>query len=89
MYSLSEFQLIRIICNSCAVEKEPKKLFTVVQSPPCLCFSLLINNKSIKNPSNYVTLSPPTTSGESDMDRMFKLPSTTFIGGKEKYLPLK
>ncbi|XP_012149390.1 oxoglutarate dehydrogenase Nc73EF isoform X3 [Megachile rotundata] len=26
---------------------------------------------------------------ESDMDRMFKLPSTTFIGGKEKSLPLR
>lgn len=23
------------------------------------------------------------------MDRMFKLPSTTFIGGKEKFLPLR
>jgi 2-oxoglutarate dehydrogenase E1 component len=27
--------------------------------------------------------------GEHDMDRSFKLPSTTFIGGKEKYLPLR
>ncbi|KAL0107582.1 hypothetical protein PUN28_014709 [Cardiocondyla obscurior] len=26
---------------------------------------------------------------ESDMDRVFKLPSTTFIGGKEKSLPLR
>ncbi|XP_017790798.1 PREDICTED: 2-oxoglutarate dehydrogenase, mitochondrial isoform X1 [Habropoda laboriosa] len=26
---------------------------------------------------------------ESDMDRIFKLPSTTFIGGKEKSLPLR
>lgn len=26
---------------------------------------------------------------EHDMDRMFKLPSTTFIGGKEKFLPLR
>ncbi|XP_034189453.1 oxoglutarate dehydrogenase Nc73EF isoform X3 [Osmia lignaria lignaria] len=26
---------------------------------------------------------------ESDMDRIFKLPSTTFIGGKEKALPLR
>ncbi|XP_058835200.1 2-oxoglutarate dehydrogenase complex component E1 isoform X3 [Topomyia yanbarensis] len=26
---------------------------------------------------------------EADMDRMFKLPSTTFIGGKEKFLPLR
>ncbi|XP_055687626.1 2-oxoglutarate dehydrogenase complex component E1 isoform X4 [Lutzomyia longipalpis] len=27
--------------------------------------------------------------GEHDMERVFKLPSTTFIGGKEKYLPLR
>jgi 2-oxoglutarate dehydrogenase E1 component len=26
---------------------------------------------------------------EGDMDRMFKLPSTTFIGGKDKFLPLR
>ncbi|XP_062541635.1 2-oxoglutarate dehydrogenase complex component E1-like isoform X8 [Armigeres subalbatus] len=26
---------------------------------------------------------------EADMDRVFKLPSTTFIGGKEKFLPLR
>ncbi|XP_055629734.1 2-oxoglutarate dehydrogenase complex component E1 isoform X2 [Toxorhynchites rutilus septentrionalis] len=26
---------------------------------------------------------------ESDMDRVFKLPSTTFIGGKDKFLPLR
>ncbi|XP_038121287.1 2-oxoglutarate dehydrogenase, mitochondrial isoform X1 [Culex quinquefasciatus] len=26
---------------------------------------------------------------EADMDRTFKLPSTTFIGGKEKFLPLR
>lgn len=26
---------------------------------------------------------------EADMDRSFKLPSTTFIGGKEKALPLR
>ncbi|XP_058053761.1 2-oxoglutarate dehydrogenase complex component E1 isoform X3 [Anopheles bellator] len=26
---------------------------------------------------------------ESDMERVFKLPSTTFIGGKEKFLPLR
>ncbi|CAO1326799.1 unnamed protein product [Diamesa tonsa] len=26
---------------------------------------------------------------EGDMDRQFKLPSTTFIGGKEKFLPLR
>lgn len=26
---------------------------------------------------------------ETDMDRVFKLPSTTFIGGKEKQLPLR
>ncbi|XP_058465186.1 2-oxoglutarate dehydrogenase complex component E1-like isoform X3 [Malaya genurostris] len=26
---------------------------------------------------------------ETDMDRVFKLPSTTFIGGKEKFLPLR
>lgn len=26
---------------------------------------------------------------ETDMDRVFKLPSTTFIGGKEKALPLR
>ncbi|XP_058835198.1 2-oxoglutarate dehydrogenase complex component E1 isoform X1 [Topomyia yanbarensis] len=29
------------------------------------------------------------TRQEADMDRMFKLPSTTFIGGKEKFLPLR
>ncbi|XP_011498666.1 PREDICTED: 2-oxoglutarate dehydrogenase, mitochondrial isoform X3 [Ceratosolen solmsi marchali] len=29
------------------------------------------------------------TEKESDMDRVFKLPSTTFIGGKEKSLPLR
>ncbi|KAL7047322.1 hypothetical protein ACKWTF_002863 [Chironomus riparius] len=27
--------------------------------------------------------------GEHDMDRVFKLPSTTFIGGKDKFLPLR
>lgn len=27
--------------------------------------------------------------GEHDMDRVFKLPSTTFIGGSEKVLPLR
>uniref|UniRef100_A0A6B2ED08 2-oxoglutarate dehydrogenase complex component E1 n=1 Tax=Phlebotomus kandelakii TaxID=1109342 RepID=A0A6B2ED08_9DIPT len=27
--------------------------------------------------------------GEHDMERSFKLPSTTFIGGKDKYLPLR
>lgn len=27
--------------------------------------------------------------GEHDMDRVFKLPSTTFIGGSEKTLPLR
>lgn len=26
---------------------------------------------------------------EADMDRVFKLPSTTFIGEKEKALPLR
>jgi 2-oxoglutarate dehydrogenase E1 component len=26
---------------------------------------------------------------DDDMDRVFKLPSTTFIGGKEKQLPLR
>ncbi|XP_063701924.1 2-oxoglutarate dehydrogenase complex component E1 isoform X3 [Culicoides brevitarsis] len=26
---------------------------------------------------------------EADMDRVFKLPSTTYIGGKEKFLPLR
>lgn len=26
---------------------------------------------------------------EADMERVFKLPSTTFIGGKEKFLPLR
>lgn len=26
---------------------------------------------------------------ETDMDRVFKLPSTTFIGGKQKALPLR
>ncbi|XP_058465185.1 2-oxoglutarate dehydrogenase complex component E1-like isoform X2 [Malaya genurostris] len=29
------------------------------------------------------------TQQETDMDRVFKLPSTTFIGGKEKFLPLR
>jgi 2-oxoglutarate dehydrogenase E1 component len=27
--------------------------------------------------------------GEKDMNRVFKLPATTFIGGKERQLPLK
>lgn len=38
----------------------------------------------------YVFLCPsPLKTEESDMDRVFKLPSTTFIGGKEKSLPLR
>lgn len=36
-----------------------------------------------------VSLIPPLKTEESDMDRVFKLPSTTFIGGKEKSLPLR
>lgn len=37
----------------------------------------------------YNTCHLITITEESDMDRVFKLPSTTFIGGKEKSLPLR
>ena len=32
---------------------------------------------------------PFVNAEEQDMDRVFKLPATTFIGGKEKSLPLR
>ena len=35
------------------------------------------------------TLTPPLYLDEDDMHRPYKLPKSTFIGGKEKSLPLK
>lgn len=58
---------------------------TANSSPSLLCSSssLLFGHLP---PKTNVKLTPTE---EHDMDRMFKLPSTTFIGGKEKFLPLR
>ncbi|XP_043592396.1 2-oxoglutarate dehydrogenase, mitochondrial isoform X6 [Bombus pyrosoma] len=57
---------------------------------------LLYNHYSFGNRARTTTYSQELqyriaalTKKESDMDRIFKLPSTTFIGGKEKSLPLR
>ncbi|XP_055379071.1 2-oxoglutarate dehydrogenase complex component E1 isoform X2 [Condylostylus longicornis] len=48
-----------------------------------------INNHELIDDSKVKSIHASFYFGEQDMERQFKLPSTTFIGGDEKALPLK
>ncbi|XP_059615722.1 2-oxoglutarate dehydrogenase complex component E1 isoform X4 [Phlebotomus argentipes] len=48
-----------------------------------------INNINLEEKKSTKLIYANFNFGEHDMERVFKLPSTTFIGGKEKYLSLR